>query len=114
MENRIEITTVQRGSGIKRVVAKLATMRKAQDFIVYPYKLGQTKLMVQSDKAIGLFEIATGEGVLNYKGSNSKYGVHLNEMLGAEKYKFPGEFVVACLEAQPGSGDRIGAHCFIA
>jgi len=99
---------------IKRVMGKFSGMRKEQDFIVYPYKLDQTSLLVQSDRAIARIDIKTGRGLLNWRGSHSKYGVHLNPALGAEEYQFPAEFVFQCLEAQPGSGQRIGSNVFIA
>lgn len=100
-------TTIQ-PKRITRVTAKLAGMRKAQEFIVYPFKLGQTRIMIQSDRAIACFDPETGQGLLNWRGSNSKYGVHLNEALGAERYQFTPEFVLECQAAQPGSGDIIG------
>jgi len=96
---------------MKTITAKLAGMRKAQRFVVYPQSQGSNNdsIMVQSDKAIGLFDPKTGFGVLNWRGSNSKYGVHLNKMLGAEPYQFPPEFVYHCVYNQPQSGDLIGS-----
>jgi hypothetical protein len=97
-----------------RVTTKLAGMRKAQDFVVYPFKLGETSIMIQSDKAIAKFDTVTGAGVINWRGSNSKYGVHLCEALGAEPYQFTPEFVLECQAAQPGSGDMVGNNIYIA
>ena len=94
---------------MKTVSAKLANMRKEQEFVVYPFKLGEHFVTVQSDKSIGQFDIETGKGVLNTKGS---YFPHLS--FGALPYQFPPEFVMACLEAQPGSGDLIGGTVYVA
>lgn len=100
---------------VQRVTAKLAGMRKAQDFVVYPFKLGQTAIMIQSDRCIARFDAVTGKGLINWRGSNSKYGVHLSPGLGAEEYQFTPEFVLECQGAQPGSGDTMGnGVCVIA
>lgn len=101
---------------MKTIDAKLAGMRKEQNFVVYPFKLGDKTIMVQSDKCIGLFDRVTGKGVINYKGSNYKGSPHLSPLLGAEPYQFPDWFMQACFEAQPGSGDEIvkGSCVFIA
>lgn len=99
---------------MKSVTAKFATMRKPQEFTVYPFNEGDKTIVVQSDKAIGQFDAETGVGVLNYKGSNSKYFLHLNKILGAVDFTFPKEFVEACKSSAPKSGDHIGGGIFIA
>lgn len=92
---------------IKHVTAKLGTMRKPQDFIVYPKTTHDGGLIVvQSDKSIGSFDPETRNGLLNIKGC---YFVHLNKFVGAKPFVFPKEFVDACLDAQPHSGDLIGS-----
>ncbi len=89
---------------LKSVSAKLGNMRKPQSFVVYPGKEGED-LIVQSDKSIGQFNRETGKGILNTKGC---YFLHLTKLLGAQEYQFPMEFVIACVLAQPESGDLIG------
>jgi hypothetical protein len=79
------------------VTAKLARMRKAQEFSVMPVEDGE-ELIVQSDKSIGRFNFRTGAGVLNTKGA---YFPHLSKFLGAEPFTFPAEFVAECLQACP-------------
>ena len=95
---------------MKTVTAQLAKMRKPQEFVIYPFKKDEpdAQIIVQSDRAIGQFDRKTGMGVLNWRGSNSKYFVHLNRILGAEPYQFPAAFVAQCQEHQIGSGDLIG------
>jgi hypothetical protein len=78
------------------VTAKLHTMRKPQRFHVSPMSDG--RILVQSDKSIGVFDFRTCEGVLNVKGH---YFPHLNRALGAMAFTFPLEFVTECLEASP-------------
>ena len=92
---------------------KLAGMRKAQDFTIYPFKPDAAKITVQSDKAIGEFDPVTGEGVLNWRGSGAKYFHHLMPMMGAERFTFPREFVELCITMQPQSGDEIGAGVYV-
>lgn len=89
---------------IKTVSAKLQRMRKPQDFVVYPKsRTDNGDLVVQSDKSIGRFDPETGKGVLNVRGP---FFAHLSQ---ASPFTFPMDFVEACIEAQPKSGDTIGA-----
>ena len=88
---------------MQTVNAKLASMRKPQEFVVYPAGTYPGLIVVQSDKSIGAFDRETGKGRLNTKG---KYFPHIP--LG-KPYQFPPEFVKACIEAQPKSGDLIGS-----
>ncbi len=80
----------------RRVEAKLGSMRKPQSFIVQPMSDG--RIMVQSDKRIGVFDFRTREGVLSTKGPHFP---HLTAALGAVRYTFPAEFVAECLDACP-------------
>ena len=91
------------------ITAQLAGMRKPQKFVVYPHQDGASTVTVQSDRAIGQFDPKTGAGVLNWRGSASKYFPHLNAFLGAEPYQFPDAFVYQCCVEQPKSGDLIGS-----
>ena len=99
---------------MKTVTAKLANMRKAQEFVVYPASTRKDSIIIQSDHAIGEFNPITGKGILNCKGSGYKYFMHLNEMMGAIPFDFPAEFVAECIAVQPKSGDRIGGNVFVA
>ena len=96
---------------MRRVTAKLGRMRKAQTFTIYPQD-GSGMVIVQSHKAIGRFD-HTGKGILNAKGSSEKYFHHLSKALGAEDFQFPTEFVIACIENQPRSGDEIAHGVFV-
>ena len=99
---------------MKTVTAKLAGMRKPQEFVVYPFNPAYDNgtIKVQSDHAIGEFDRKTGKGILNWRGSNSKYNVHLS--IGAEPYQFPIEFVAQCQEHQLQPGDEIGHGIYVA
>lgn len=89
---------------IKIVVAKLGKMRKPQEFVVYPKSEGDGGfLKVQSDKSIGIFDPSTGEGKLNIKGS------YFPDLMKAEPFTFPKDFVEECIAAQPKKGDTIGS-----
>lgn len=92
---------------IVQVKAQLAGMRKPQDFVVYPNQ-NPKLLVVQSDRAIGIFDRKTGAGLLNWRGSHPKYFLHLDRRTGAERYQFPEAFRLMCLEMRPNSGDLIG------
>lgn len=72
---------------MKRVFAKLATMKKEQDFVVMRDNFGHYQ--VQSGKSIGRFD-GKGRGILNTKGC---YFHHLTVYGGVKAYLFPAEFV---------------------
>lgn len=91
---------------MKTVIAKLGNMRKPQEFVVYPPS-NKGNIIVQSDKAIGAFDIKTGEGLLNIKGC---YFPHLNRACGAQPYTFPKDFVLQCIGAYTETGSLIGNH----
>lgn len=73
-----------------RVTGKLHTMRKPQEFSVLTMSDG--RVMVQSDKSIGVINPDTGDGQLSVKGNTF---MHLS--LNGFTYAFPAEFVQACL-----------------
>ena len=93
---------------VERFSYKLAGMRKADSYIVYPRKPGED-LIVQGSRTIAQVDPKTGTGTLNWKGSNGKYFVHLSHVLGAEPFQFPKEFVGLAVEYCPSSGDLIGS-----
>ena len=71
------------------ITARLAGQRKDQTYIISPMSDGQ--VMLQSSKAIGIFDPVTGEGILNIKGC---YFPHLHAALGAKAYSLPPEILV--------------------
>lgn len=75
------------------VTGKLATMRKPQRFRVWPTSDG--KIMVQSDRSIGMFDYRSGSGRLARDGS------YFHHLAFAAPFEFPAEFVRACLQACP-------------
>jgi predicted dehydrogenase len=94
------------------ITAKLAGMRKPQEFVVYPRD--GASVVVQSDRAIGQFDARTGEGVLNWRGSNEKFFRHLAPSLGAEPYQFPTEFVARAIANEPMPLEEIGPGVYVA
>lgn len=58
---------------------KFDGMRKAQDFIVYPFHAGNSTdaAKVQSDTRIGLINLTTGEILMSPSRQGGSYGVHL-------------------------------------
>ncbi len=93
---------------VERFSYRLAGMRKPDGFIVYPRKPG-ADLIVQGSRTIAQINPKTGEGILNWRGSNGKYFLHLSRLLGAEPFRFPKEFVGLAVEYCPSSGDLIGS-----
>lgn len=87
---------------------KLAGMRKPDRWIVYPRGEGDDYLTVQGRRAIAQINLSTGKGLLNWRGTNSKYFVHLHQFLGAELFTFPRLFVAQAILFEPKSGDLIG------
>ena len=93
---------------VQRFEYKFPGMRKPDSFIVYPQKADERHVIVQGSRSIALIE-GDGVGWLNYKGSNSKYFVHLNPALGGERVTFPVDFLRLVIEHQTHSGDLIGS-----
>jgi hypothetical protein len=60
---------------------KFDGMRKAQDFIVYPFHAGNqtTAAKVQSDTRIGYVHLTTGAVLMSKSHASGAYGVHLVE-----------------------------------
>ena len=91
-------------------------MRKPDNFIVYPesrFTGDREYILVQGDRTIAAI-YGDGVGWLNFRGSHSKYGVHLSPALGAQWVTFPVEFLRLVIENRPKSGDLIGANVYIA
>jgi len=97
---------------MSRLVLKLGNMRKAADFIVYPFKEGQTSLLIQSDKRIAQIELGTGEGVLS-NGKGHPGFASLNPWLGAMKIKVDTATLDQLQAIQPKSGDKIGTGIYV-
>lgn len=97
---------------IERMTLKLGNMRKAADFIVYPFSEGATTLTIQSDKRIASIELATGKGMLsNGKGHP---GFHtLTKFLGATEIQVDEETIAKLRAIQPKKGDHIGQGVYI-
>jgi hypothetical protein len=95
------------------ITAKLGNMRKPQEFSVYPFNDGDRTITVQSDKSIGQFDPITGKGVLNSKGSNAKYFMHLSPSYGAVPFDFPLDFVEQCKAKQLKKGDKVNGVVII-
>ena len=83
-------------------------MRKPDDIIVYQRKDGE-EFTFQGDRLIGTVNPETRKGMLNFKGSNSKYFMHLSKFMGAIPYEYPQEFINLVKEFAPSSGDLIGS-----
>jgi len=92
---------------MQRVIGKLGKMRKEVDWTVYPGTKGDGKLFVQSDKRAVAIDLATKKGMLsNGKGHP---GFHSTQAFcGAVEVDIPDDFLQACINAQPQSGDAIG------
>lgn len=93
---------------VERFEYKFPGMRKADSFIVYPRKSGDDAIIVQGSRTIARIE-GDGTGMINYKGTNPKYFLHLTRMMGAEPIEFPRDFLALVIEFMPKSGDLIGS-----
>lgn len=73
--------------------AKLGTMRKAQNFIVYPKGTAADAniAIIQSDKSIGTVDITTGKGRL-YQGKGGSSPGFMHIAFG-KHYDYPAEIV---------------------
>jgi hypothetical protein len=97
----------------RTITAKLAGMRKPQQFVVYPRENSQAEIVVQSDRAIGRFDPQTRTGVLNWRGANEKRFIHLDPRLGAEPYTFPADFVADAIANEPMPSEEVGPGIYV-
>ena len=81
--------------------AKFLTMRKPQEFVIYPRKDGE-EIMIQSDKSCGVFNCVDGKGILNMK---SQYPALLRT--SGVMFALPADILAYCLSAGYKSGDTI-------
>jgi len=91
---------------MSRISWKFPGRKKSESFVIY--KPEGNWVVIQSDKTIAKINLKTGYGMLNAKGQNSKYFMHLNPSLGAIKYKFSPKLINLIKEKMPKSGDMIG------
>jgi hypothetical protein len=59
---------------IQSIELKVANMKKAQSFIIYPFKASDTVIVLQSEKSIATLDKQTGVFKINTKGC---YFVHI-------------------------------------
>jgi len=103
---------------------KLGSMRKEVDWVVYPKthndpkssdESGDPTLFVQSDKRAVSINLRTKMGWLSDGKSHPDF-MSTASFFGAKEIDIPQAFIDQCLDAQPKSGDDIGAGgiCFVA
>lgn len=107
--NKVEVQFTRAG---KRLAVKFEKMRKADE--VVGMKQDDGNLYFQGDRMIGVVDPVTGKCVLNYKGSNPKYNIHLSRALGAEVVELPADFVDALKQVIIGPGHEIGPGVIMA
>ena len=86
---------------------KFPGRRKAEKF--YIYKEQNNEVIIQSDRSIAQINMETHKGMLNTKGQDDKYFMHLNSILGAIPYTFPDELIDLIERKRPRKGDFIGS-----
>ena len=94
-----------------KINAKLGTMRKAVDWVIYK-DLRDGKVLIQSDRRIATFD-REGNGVLSASHNYPNFQT-LSTHLGAKQIKVPAEIVEEAFSNRPQSGDAIGGGVFIA
>ena len=95
-------------AAVRRLELKLDSMRKPQEFVVYPYNDGDKYVRIQSDKSCGYFDRTTGEGMLCIK-SDSFWKI---PALG-KPYTLSEHVLNLCIECQPKKGDTMDGVCVI-
>jgi hypothetical protein len=89
--------------------------RTPDSMVVMPVSnIDANERIAQGKRSIVRFDITTGKGIANWKGSDGKYFHHLNSFMGAEEVVMPKEFIDAALAVEYKSGDAIGGGVFVA
>ena len=94
------------------ITAKLGTMRKAVDWIVYPQTDQSGRITIQSDSRICCFFEDTGLGMLSKAGR--PYFIDLARVRGATPVEVPKDVIEAAKAAMPKSGDTVAPGLVIA
>ena len=89
--------------------------RKPDDMVVFPVTgIDADERIAQGSRSIVRFNINTGEGIANWKGSHSKGFMDLHPMMGAQAVTMPPEFIREALGNEYKPGDAIGGGVFVA
>ena len=86
-------------------------MRKPDACVIYPPS--GDFIMFHGEQTIGRFSLETGEGLVNFRGSNPKNSIHLSTGLGAVPFEADPVFLAECLAKQPQTGQSISAGVFV-
>ena len=109
-----ELYTVRKGGIAYVFEAKFETMRKADEWVIYPVSDIES-VIIQCGTRIARLNLLTGEGILSARRSGGAYNVHLSPALGAKPYQFPKGLCEAILES-PVAGTKVnlsnGHHHF--
>ena len=98
---------------MKKIHAKLGTMRKVVDWVVYPAQK-DGRVTIQSDSYIAMFstrpdgEVPPGKVMLSKRQSGGAYFIHLSPACGASLVDLPNEVRQEVMAAMPKSGDEVG------
>jgi hypothetical protein len=98
---------------MKRLMLKLGTMRKSKDWVVYPRKTGESRLILQCEDRIAMIDPDTRKGLLSKSCRNPGF-MMLSTTLGATPIEVADEVVAQALTVQPRSGDEIGPGVYVA
>lgn len=92
---------------MKQINAKLGKMRKADDWVVYPFKDDAKKAQIQSKAYIAQINLETGKGILAGPHSGGAYNHHL--LIGKrQEIQVSPEMIQEIKDANPESGTAIG------
>ena len=97
-----------------RFNAKLGSMRREVDWVVYPAKK-DGRVVIQANHYIAVFHNdGSRKALLSKRQGGGAYFMHLSPACGATLVDIPQSVIDAALAAQPVSGDKIGPGVFVA
>jgi len=101
-------------SGFKHVTLKLANMRKAKDWTIYPLKIDSIEATIQSDDRICRFNLDTGAGMVSSAHAGGSRFHHLDASLGATPVVLPKEVRDQVKATAPRPGDKLAPGLYVA
>lgn len=66
------------------------SMRKPQEFVIYPCKATDNEVLLQSDNRMIRVNLETGTAIISANKSSGAYGIDLDTMRGAKTIAIPG------------------------
>ena len=85
---------IKKGNVAEVFTAKLGTMRKAVQWVIYPQNDNKDEVSVQCDRYFARFNLHTGKGMISTS-QNYPTSLHISKALGGKEFRVDDETLKA-------------------